>query len=794
MSSPTHRPALLASTILLVPFVPGGGEDGTIAQTGTFGQVAPQSADVRMRDTVVHQDDHGGTLQQLVCAASSPAGFALLWRDHREGMMGLYLGRYGHDGVMLAPEGPVHHPYAGRRLQPGLSLDPLGAGMATWTADVMNEPVLFAHAYDAAGNWLAPDQALTDMPTEMHPATERTRGVEQPCSAPLDGGGFAVAWSIRGAVLLAETNPDGTRKGPTQRINPRDQQAEPGVQLVGLGKKGVLAVWRAAGHLWSLSLRNTHAQPRDLGAGSLLHACAGQPGEAWILVQNGEQFQARKVRADGKVDGADLELSTAPVQALDLACVGDSLAVLVQNSAAAAQPAPPPARGRGGRTQTVAAGASYQLRLFDALHPGQSRGIDFLSGAARIVGTPLVASDGARLLVAWTDECEGDPDVYAALVDPAAEQPLLKEFRANTDRASADQTSYRLTTAGARGLVTWLDKRDGKPKGYARRSLAPGGFDGDEFVVPGQAAGAAPIALNPALRPDGSCAFVWSDTAGALRVACIDAAGKALGEPRALVGEAAKDCAVVALPAEQGWLCLWADSEPSVWAQRVTPDGAPAGEKQRLSRPSKAQMNNLSALFLGGRRVAVVWDAQDGAWKMRGRFANLDGVAQGDEFELESSPRQQDWDPVLAPADNGGFLCAWTSGAPDDGSRDVVARFYDASARASGPLLWISPTGNEQDFPDAVRLPDGSWAVAWEDDISGYDHTYVRRILKGQRELGPIVRINELETKSIQDRVAPRISVLADGLACVFGDRRRSLGWDVLLRVVGPKFDVISKQ
>jgi hypothetical protein len=55
------------------------------------------------------------------------------------------------------------------------------------------------------------------------------------------------------------------------------------------------------------------------------------------------------------------------------------------------------------------------------------------------------------------------------------------------------------------------------------------------------------------------------------------------------------------------------------------------------------------------------------------------------------------------------------------------------------------------------------------------------------------MRINELATKSIQDRVAPRLAPLADGLLCAFGDRSRSLGWDVRVRVVGPGFDNLEK-
>jgi len=241
-------------------------------------------------------------------------------------------------------------------------------------------------------------------------------------------------------------------------------------------------------------------------------------------------------------------------------------------------------------------------------------------------------------------------------------------------------------------------------------------------------------------------------------------------------------------------MCAWIGSEPAVWAMRVDTKGVRVGEKRRLSRESPAPLGNVSLCFLGERRLACAWDADDAGWKLRGRLAGIDGAPLGDEFEFEGSPRHQDWDPALAANGNGGFVAAWTSGAPDDGSRDVVARFFDDKARPSGPLLWISPTVNEQDFADVVHLSDGTWAVGWEDDISGYDHTYVRRIQRDQRQLGPIVRINVLATLSNEDRVAPRLAPLADGLLSAFGDRARSLGWDVRVRIMGPAFDTALRR
>ena len=93
-----------------------------------------------------------------------------------------------------------------------------------------------------------------------------------------------------------------------------------------------------------------------------------------------------------------------------------------------------------------------------------------------------------------------------------------------------------------------------------------------------------------------------------------------------------------------------------------------------------------------------------------------------------------------------------------------------------------------------MRLDDGSWAVAWEDDLSGHDQSYVRRILPSRRELGPVRCMNELETKSVPDRVLPSIVAWRGGWIAAWGDRRRSLGWDVFVRVAGPGFDAPTER
>jgi hypothetical protein len=119
----------------------------------------------------------------------------------------------------------------------------------------------------------------------------------------------------------------------------------------------------------------------------------------------------------------------------------------------------------------------------------------------------------------------------------------------------------------------------------------------------------------------------------------------------------------------------------------------------------------------------------------------------------------------------------------------VWARLFDRDGRPAGPFLPLSTISNEQDWPSLARLADGSWVCAWEDDLSGYDHIHARRILPGARALGATVLVEELTTRSVPDRVLPSIAAWKDGFLAAWGDRRRSLGWDVFAKVLGAGWD-----
>jgi hypothetical protein len=513
------------------------------------------------------------------------------------------------------------------------------------------------------------------------------------------------------------------------------------------------------------------------------------------------------------------------VRDADMAAHANGIAIAVLRGGAAA----PSARDRGGRgrnevqrpgttrgeTRQAAAAeagdAHVELWLCDARGElAQPAPLPITGDAARNVGGAFVASNGQKLLVAWTDSRQGDADIWARIVDPnaAGDARLLPEIRVNSDGPSADQINPDLDVAGERGLAVWQDRRTTGSQIYARRFHAAG-LTGDEFslplkfgdaAVPQLAGGAVEPAV--ALRADGTALVTWiqradgRDKALAQVLTADGRAKSALIEIDARDGFAPDRVALSALPADRGWLAVWpGGGKNGVWSRRIAPDGALPGPARRVSEASDDILSQADVTFLDDGRLVAAWTVHragstvDEGWFVRARFLDADGGTKGGELAFEPSRRNQDHDPALAPAKGGGFLMAWCSGLPSDPTHDVNVRLFDAQGKPAGPNLTPCNLANEQDFPDVARLADGSFVVAWEDDISYFDQAYVRRILPNGRTMGPWMRIGKLDTRFVPDRIVPRIAAMGGGWAAVIVDRQRSLGFDVRLKVVGPAFD-----
>ncbi|MBK7876908.1 MAG: hypothetical protein IPJ77_14375 [Planctomycetes bacterium] len=792
-------------------------EDGPAREHGTLGTLAPQAGDVRLADVLVHQDTRGGNQQALQALASSVQGAAAVWRDHRDGMMGLYLRRVDGEGAAREPEQSIHAAHSGRRRDPAVALAPDGSGAVAWTSVAGGKNTVFLRLFDAAGQFTAVDQTLV-APADARQAapgeTVRDGGDRQPALAVLGDGRVVAAWNKNGSVVVQEFDARGKARAPARVLNPGADDATVvagAIRLVGL-ERDALCLWNTSGGGEVLARRASNGKPAAVCAGRLEAACGDGRGGAWIVAREERaptellvhhlDARAERVAADTQ----RLALGVVPTN-VELACAASGLLLAAEGTARA-----------GNASARRGAGREPEANVLE-LHRAPSAGaFELLPNAAWLGAEAVRASDvhvasiGARFLVAWTDERNGDPDVFTRTLDAAAapESRFGALVRLNSDAVSADQGHPRAAASGAHAVVAWHDARDVAERVFVRR-LAPGpdgvAFTGPELELPvdeSRDARARPVRQLPevALAADGALAVAWRD---------LDDAGETLQlqllkpdsspvTPHVAVdpGErtlGALPCALVTLPEGRGYVLAWPRPGGSVWTRRVLPSGAFASAPREVGRAKDAETLNPSLCVLDDGRLVCAWDVQAAGrppkCHLRARFLDRDGVPQGDELAFEPSMFGIDWDPSVAPAPKGGFVMAWCAGAPNDPGRDVFARAFDAQGRPDGPFLPLSTLSNEQDWPSIVRLDDGTWAVAWEDDLSGHDQTYVRRILASKRELGPVRCMNELDSKVVPDRVLPSIAPWNGGWIATWGDRRRSLGWDVYAKVAGPRFDAI---
>ena len=113
----------------------------------------------------------------------------------------------------------------------------------------------------------------------------------------------------------------------------------------------------------------------------------------------------------------------------------------------------------------------------------------------------------------------------------------------------------------------------------------------------------------------------------------------------------------------------------------------------------------------------VVWSSwsQDGGWDVFGQRYNSDGIAQGDQFQVNTHATLDQQDAKVAMCDDGTFAVTWTeSNGGAAGTSDVYLRTYgsDGTALQQTEVLVNDTTAGDQLDP-SVTINNNGVFVAW---------------------------------------------------------------------------------
>jgi len=784
-------------------------EPDTLPQlTGAWGIVLPTVQDARSADLLVHEDASGRAQKQLLdLAGSAEHGFAAVWRDLRDGHAGLYFGRVGRAGEALEAERALYPTgSASREIEPAIALSSHGHGAFVWHTSNLPPHPLRLRVFDAKGVLDPQFQLLSDLPEEGSSAGRPTAlgaqggggrgggGVRLPAIAITDTWG-AVAWGDAGTLWVERFDPSGAKLGSARAISSAERPLSGPLRL-----RASAAAPQRLGCAWTTrqgvefrEIGESDGPSRLLGPGVLVRlvAAPGAAGGWWALVQTPAGHRVLGVPASAGAGGAGELITLDPGiparESCDLAARSSDLLLCVQR----------------------ANGVVEILRLDPRAATSQWTPLAVLDSGGSAVADLRIEAAGDRALLAWTGIQGSQRDIWMRTLDAESKFGPLRLW--NSDVASSPQTNPRIASRGGdEAAIVWVDGRTGENQLLARVIGADGKFRSGEIPItlrPGT--GGAPATALPGLPTDPSIAMA---SGGAILVGWkqleqrgFRLLGQVLDEQGAAqspllefaAGEEAPPVfkADLALaPFGRGFALAYGVKDRGVFVRSVLANGRGLSEPLQVGEHPVCQ--NVSLAPLDGGGMVVAWDISvPGAPNkaVRARVLDAQLQPQGDEIEPPLTLFGDDWDPSVAACNGGGFAVVFTGGQAH--SRDVMLRFFDAKGALASPLVPISTRMMEQDFARIVRLSDGTLCVAWEDDLSAYDHTYVRRVSRARGEAatvlrGPSLTLNQREAVLNENRGAPDLAPLAGGgFAAVWVDCSRSLGTDVRVKILGPKFD-----
>ena len=186
---------------------------------------------------------------------------------------------------------------------------------------------------------------------------------------------------------------------------------------------------------------------------------------------------------------------------------------------------------------------------------------------------------------------------------------------------------------------------------------------------------------------------------------------------------------LAALP-DGGFVAVWESeqdvSATGIYGQRFDADGAKVGGEFQVNTYTDANQSEASVDVFDGGGFVVVWSSfgQDGdGWGVYGQRFDATGARAGGEFHVSQTTAENQAYAQVTVLAGGGFVVSWVSGNPSAGTSDVYARLYSATGVAQGNEFLLNTwTVSDQGTPAVSALDDGGFVAVWHSqDVDGPD-------------------------------------------------------------------------
>jgi YD repeat-containing protein len=359
------------------------------------------------------------------------------------------------------------------------------------------------------------------------------------------------------------------------------------------------------------------------------------------------------------------------------------------------------------------------------------------------------------------------------------------EILVNTYTANSQTEPAVAATADGSLVVVWSSQgQDGSSTGIYGRRYDASGAAGPEFRVNTYTTG---IQFNPAVAAvaDGGFVVAWQSLAQdgsgwGVYAQRYDASGAAAGPEFRVNTHTASDQSqpAVAAVADGGFVVAWRSwvqdgSGWGVYAQRYDASGAAAGPEFRVNTHTTDDQSQPAVAAAADGGFVVAWRSrgQGGpGWGVYARRYDASG-AGADEFRIDTLTQQVISElsaPAVAAAAGGGFIVAWDVSGPDGSFVGVYARRYDAALVAVQPEFQVNTyTTDAQWRPAVAATVDGGFVVAWQShgQDGSFAGVYAQRYDASGAAAGPEFRVN---THTTNNQILPVVASDDGGFVVVW--------------------------
>jgi hypothetical protein len=209
----------------------------------------------------------------------------------------------------------------------------------------------------------------------------------------------------------------------------------------------------------------------------------------------------------------------------------------------------------------------------------------------------------------------------------------------------------------------------------------------------------------------------------------------------------------VAMDSDGDFVITWQDQFQDgffygVYAQRYNSSGVAQGSEFQVNTYTTNEQQYPSVAMDSDGDFVITWQSlnQDGSgWGIYAQRYNSSGVAQGAEFQVNTTWTGYQRYPSVAMDDAGNFVIAWENGS----SPDIYAQRYNAAGVAQGGEFPVNAyTTSDQVNPSVAIDADGDFVITWASygQDGQYGGIYAQRYSRSGGAVGNEFRVNTTTT------------------------------------------------